>query len=471
MTQKNETPILLLSLLITFACLGAGLWWLSQQFPQLFCLLNGSSCQGNNNFNSQQGKEISAGAVILFPTDSTAAKKAGIIAFEQKNYEEAIEQFQASLRILKNDPESLIYLNNAKAASGNPLKIAVIIPIGGNLNIAKEILRGVAQAQNEINNTIGIEGRLLQVVIANDNNVPDKSRKIAQQLIADQEILGVVGHNASEASIAAAPVYQEAGLVMISPTSKAKEVAEVGNFIFRTVPSYKLEADLLSRYSIDRLKKKNLVFCNDFSAKDTQSLKQDFATAVQENGGRLIDINCDLSANDFDPSNLITSTIAQGGEGILLAPSVNKLNPAIELIDANQRRLTLLASSTLYTFQTLQQGGGNANGLVIAVPWHPDALTNNPFAGAARKLWNGEVNWRTALAYDATKAIITALKTSTPSRQDLQKRLANSNFSFIGATGKIQFSASGERKGEAILIQVKPGNKSNTGFDFYPLNR
>jgi branched-chain amino acid transport system substrate-binding protein len=470
MTQKNETPILLLTLSITAALLIGCLWWLSQQFPQLGCFINAANCQKNNNSNSGKNTEMSLGDSLLIPADSTAAKQAGIDAFQQKNYTEAIVQFQTSLQLQKNDPETLIYLNNAKVASGSTIKIAVVVPIGGNLNVAKEILRGVAQAQNEINNVAGIQGKLLQIVIVNDNNNPDTSQKVAQKLVADSSILAVVGHNSSEASFAAAPEYQKGNLVMISPTSKAKGIPEIGNYIFRTVPSYRVEGDVLANYTIEKLNKKKIAICDDSQAAYSQSLKADFMAAIQQSGGKIIDNDCDFSSSNFDANSIIADIISKGGETILLAPSVNKLSPAIDLIAVNQKKLTLLGSSTLYTFQTLQEGQGNVNGSIVAVPWHSNAIVNNPFSNNAKKLWGGEVNWRTALAYDATQAIITALKQSNSiERSEIQKNLADPNFSADGATGKIQFLSSGDRKGAAILVRVKAGANSGTGFDFQPL--
>ncbi|MFM8006704.1 MAG: ABC transporter substrate-binding protein, partial [Dolichospermum sp.] len=69
------------------------------------------------------------------------------------------------MRQNQNDPESLIYLNNSLNNSSKYIKIAVSVPIGGNLNVAKEILRGVAQAQDQVNRNSGINGKLLQVAI------------------------------------------------------------------------------------------------------------------------------------------------------------------------------------------------------------------------------------------------------------------------------------------------------------------
>lgn len=201
MNKKNETPILILSLLITAGILGGGYWYFTQQKDD-----NVSTETNKNTTNQSNNSSISTGEQLLITADSTPQKKAGISAFKEGNYSEAIAQFKTSLQLQRNDPESLIYLNNAKAATNNPLKIAVVVPIGANLNIAKEIIRGVAQVQEKVNQGGGINGRFLQVAIINDNNNPKTAAEVAKKLVQDNSILAVVGHNSSDATLGAAPI-------------------------------------------------------------------------------------------------------------------------------------------------------------------------------------------------------------------------------------------------------------------------
>lgn len=463
MSQKNETKILILALLITAAVVGGGFWWFKDK------IIGGGSQSPTPASPSTRGdrqQRLSLGDKILVAADTTPEKQAGIEAFAKGDYTQAIAQFQSSLQVRRNDPETLIYLNNAQAVSNNPIKIAVIVPIGGNLNVAKEILRGVAQAQNSINRSGGIQGRWLQVEIVNDDNDPEVAKEVASQLVRDKNVLAVVGHNSSDATLAAAPQYQQGGLVMVSPTSDAKSISEVGGYIFRTIPSIRFQSDTLSRYTVRTAKKSNLSICIDSEAQYSQSLKEEFTSAVFADGGRVVQLDCDFSAAGFNPNGIVSQAIANGAEGLLLVPSVNRINSAIDLAKANQRRLLLLGSSTLYTFQTLAQGQESVNGMVLAVPWHPDAFQGNAFPEQAKQLWGGEVNWRTALSYDATEAIITGLKQGEIGRQGLQQTLASSRFSAQGATGEIQFLPSGDRNGAAILVKIEPGQKSGTGFDF-----
>ena len=144
---------------------------------------------------------ISLGNQILLTSYATPDKQAGVQAFAEGNYQAAAQYFQKSLQQNRNDPETIIYLNNATGSNGSFLKIAVSVPIGSNPNVAQEILRGVAQAQDEINTSGGINGAKLQVEIVNDDNSPEVVREVARTLTKDPSILAVIGHNASNASL------------------------------------------------------------------------------------------------------------------------------------------------------------------------------------------------------------------------------------------------------------------------------
>lgn len=460
MSQKNETTVLVLALLITGTLLGAGFWWFTSR--------SGVNVRGlvtPQNTSGGSPERVSLGNKILVAADTNPSKKAAVEAFAKKDFQSAKSQFQAALQQNRNDPEALIYLNNASVANSNPVKIAVSVPIGGNLNVAKEMLRGVAQAQTEAirDNKLNI-----QVAIANDDNNPDTAKQLAREFVNDQSILAVIGHNSSDASLAAAPEYQKGKLVVISPTSDAEALPEIGNYVFRTILSISNQAEVLANYAVKKARKTNIVICTDSKANASESLKDEFTKAVSTNGGKVAAVNCDLSAATFNASTVISQAISQGADSLLLLPSIDRLNQGLDVAQANQRRLALFGSSTMYTIQTLQQGQAAVNGMVMAVAWAPKAIPGNSFAENAVKLWGGEVNWRSATAYDATEAIIAGLK-QNQTREGLQQALSNPGFVTNGAIGAVQFLPSGDRKGTAILVQVQPGQVSKTGFDFVPL--
>ncbi len=418
-------------------------------------------------FNSEViANRISLGNQILLTSQTTPEKQAGVQAFAEGNYQVAVQHFQASLQQTRNDPETVIYLNNAIANNGSSFKIAVSVPIGSNPNVAQEILRGVAQAQDELNTSGGINRAQLQVEIVNDDNSAEVVKEVAKALTKDPSILAVIGHNASNASLEAAPIYQQEKLVMVTPTSFANNLSGFGSYIFRTVPNISLMAAPLAEYVVKIAGKTDIAICYDSQAPDNISFKDEFVAALTAAGGKLVPTVCDFSLPSFNPKIAIADAVSKGAQGWMLAPHIDRIDRAISLARTNQGKLPLYGSTTMYTFQTLQNGQSNVNGLILPVPWHPETNPGSTFPENARRRWGGIVNWRTATSFDATQSVIAGLRQSN-TREGLQQALKSPSFSTLGASEDVKFLPTGDRSGKPILVQVKLGGSS--GYNFVPL--
>ena len=73
-------------------------------------------------------KRFSLGEKMLVAANATAAKQDGIAAYSKQDYVRAADYFQQSLAEYPNDPETSIYLNNARVAEQQQLKIAAVVP-------------------------------------------------------------------------------------------------------------------------------------------------------------------------------------------------------------------------------------------------------------------------------------------------------------------------------------------------------
>ena len=459
LTKKN---FLLLLYLIILALIGPAIYW-----------LNEGTSNTINNFNTTENEllkeRLSVGNQVLITANKNVLKKEASQAFAKGNYDVAATKYAAALRSNSNDPEALIYLNNAIAlASDNTYKIGVSVPIGGNLDVAKEILRGVAQAQNEINQAGGIKGNQVVVEIANDDNNSELAEEIAGNFVRDDDILAVIGHNDSNVSIAAAPVYQQNGLVMVTPTSSADVIPTMGTYIFRTTPNTRALASTLADYAIEEENVTDIAVCIDSESEVSKSFKEEFIWSIYKSGGKIVPTKCDFSGGDFLPSRVISHAISDGAEALLLAPSVKRVDKAAEVALANDDRLTLLGSHSTVTYDTLKKGQTAVNGMVSAVAWYPTPESNLAFEKDAIELWGGLVGWRTAMAYDAAKTIFAGLTLGT-NRDQLQQVLANRQFSAEGSSETINFLPSGDRNMLGQLVQIQPGERSGTGFDFISL--
>jgi len=106
MSQNNETKILALALLLTVSIVGGGMWWFTNSSGVIIP-------NEETGSNPSLQDRISFGEKTLTPGDISPAKKEGVQAIAVKSYDQAIANFTAALKLNPNDPEALIFLNNA----------------------------------------------------------------------------------------------------------------------------------------------------------------------------------------------------------------------------------------------------------------------------------------------------------------------------------------------------------------------
>lgn len=371
-----------------------------------------------------KGKYLSSGEKTHF-VPPNQEKRLGNEHFNKQEYKKAQSLFINLRERPIEDPEALIYSNNAEAFSkNNYLTIVASVPIKYSNDIAKEMLRGIAQAQDEINRNGGIKGKLLHIVIADDNNDPADVKVIANYLVNDnndKEVLAVIGSNVSEATKQAAEIYQ-GKMIMISPTSfavdfkKIKESENGKNYIFSVVGNFEAVMPELVSHIKETITHPKLLVCDDSQAYDQKVFrcifeKKGFSRVVKKGLCEPDSINededtdkngfCDLNSIKADYEKIVDEAVKSEINSVFIAPHVSRINEGINLtkhIRTNYPGLKLFGSPTLYNATTIKNGE-DTTGLVVPAQWFPD-VHPHPFYTEAKKLWGEQnitgITWRTA---------------------------------------------------------------------------
>ncbi len=128
------------------------------------------------------------------------------------------------------------------SCSPKSLKIGVALPLSGNsTSRGQEILNAVLLAVEEINQQGGIQSQPVEIELADDRDLPERAQIAAQELV-DKKVIAVIGHYSSDATLAALPIYQQAGIPLISPSVTLTHVPYEGQYFFRTVGNNKQQA-------------------------------------------------------------------------------------------------------------------------------------------------------------------------------------------------------------------------------------
>ncbi|MEH2364557.1 ABC transporter substrate-binding protein [Nostoc sp.] len=365
---------------------------------------------------------ISRGDRTLFPDIKNSDRDKGIDSFKKGNYTEAENSFKKAFGDKKNrpDPEVLIYQNNARAIQqGNRLTLAAVVPATNRPDLALEMLRGIAQAQNLFNEQGGLNGRLLEIVIADDKNDKDTAKLVAEELVKYKSILGIIGHNSSHVTRAALNIYERANLAIISPTSTSTYLQSP--VFFRTVLSDAANAKKLADYALKLQIKKVVIFCNPDDPY-SNGLREEFRNKFK---GEIFEMPCiNIAAPDFNEYKIKSLLSKYQPQAILLFPDTQNLPAAIKVFKAHKEWLDevephqrpdikLLGGSSLYSNQILQGARDAVEGLVVAVPWFRNAVKSIDFTQKAEKQWGVEVGWYTASSFDATQAFIKSFELSS----------------------------------------------------------
>ena len=470
MAQKNDTQMLLVAMLICLGIVGFGGWWFLHRGGETLLPGNTPTSVNSDEETAEIPVEerLSEGGKLLISQGATVEKEQGMAAMATGDWQSAIRELEASLAKKPNDPEALIYLNNARIGNQNSYTIAALVPITSQLDSAQELLRGVAQAQTEINQKGGIKGTPIRIIIGDDSNDGEVATDIARSLVADDRVLGAIGHFSSQVSLAAAEIYQSGELVAISPTSTSVDLSKAGSYIFRTVPSDRFTGSTLSRYLLQTLEKQKVAIFYNSESNYSQSLTDAFTTSLLADGGETV-AEFDLSSMMFNPSSSVKQAIAQGAEAIVFATDSTVLDSALDAIAANDGQLPLLGGDSLYKATVLEQAGEQAEGMVVTIPWHILANLDSPFTQSSRQLWKGDVNWRTALAYDALSTLAVAMN-AEPTRSGIQQALSARDLQVNGASGEIHFLPSGDRNQALQLVKIEAGDRTGLGYDFVPID-
>ncbi len=412
-------------------------------------------------------ERFSSGDRRLFVNKVNPNVEQGITAFKAGNYEQAKDFFAEAVKTDPNDPEVQIYLNNSEGRkAGNPFILAAVVPVDTKRTNAEEMLRGVAQAQTQFNQ-VALNDRKLEIIIVNDSNNPDNAEEVAQKIVNNSSILGVIGHNSSSASQRGLEEYEKAGIAMISPTSTSTSLS--GNVFFRTVPSDSKAGEFLAKYA-QRNNISSVAIFYTSTSNYSESLKQAFFNAFELLGTAIF---LDVSVTNFNPKNTVEALQNQVEAFVLFPNTDNKIiNLSLQVADANSQLSNpkkLLGGDALYNPATLKLSKGGVEGLVLAVPWF--AKITYPYTNIAAKRWGGRVSWRTATSYDATKAFIKAL-TENATRNTLLTKLQQTNLSTQETSGEtLQFLRNGDRNTDPVLVKVIPKSGNFADYDFEIINK
>ena len=153
-------------------------------------------------------------------------------------------------------------------AAGKTIKIGLAGPLTGAIaSMGEQMWQGGSLAAKHINAKGGINGRKVELVKGDDACEPKQAVSVANKLVVRNKVDAVVGHFCSSSTIPASVIYNEAGMLMITPGSTNPKVTERGfKAIFRTCGRDDQQGVIAADFIARKLKAKRVAIIHD---KDT----------------------------------------------------------------------------------------------------------------------------------------------------------------------------------------------------------
>jgi branched-chain amino acid transport system substrate-binding protein len=159
----------------------------------------------------------------------------------------------------------------AGAASAQNIPIAVVGPItGSNAALGEQMKRGAEMAVADINAKGGVLGKKLDLIEQDDACDPKQAVAAANSVVG-KKVVFVAGHYCSSSSIPASAVYNEAGVLQMTPASTnpalTDDAAKKGwNNVFRSCGRDDVQGGVAGKYLADHYKGKNVAIVHDKTA-------------------------------------------------------------------------------------------------------------------------------------------------------------------------------------------------------------
>jgi branched-chain amino acid transport system substrate-binding protein len=178
-----------------------------------------------------------------------------------------------------------------RAAFGQakPYKIGTIQPLSGAGAVGgKTALVGVQMGADRINNSGGINGRPIELVVADDESKPDVGRRKAEKLVDEDKIDVQVGGFLSNICLACMPVWEEARIVNIISVclDTTLTTTKCNRYSFRPSDYAPAQAVAFAPYLVNTMGKKWHIVFADYAW--GQSTRDAYVAQIRKAGGEIV---------------------------------------------------------------------------------------------------------------------------------------------------------------------------------------
>ena len=337
------------------------------------------------------------------------------------------------------------------------IPIGVVLALTGRIAATGTTMKnGFELALEEINRSGMLGGATLKFIIEDDGGTAEGAVAAYTKLIERDGVSAVLGPFSSSATQAAFPIAQENGVVAISPTSAARGLSALGDYLFRislTVDALLPGGVATTQAALGYQRVATIVQAADAFS---QSSDEVFKDALRANGVQVLTTETFQADGVDDLSAQLTRIKALNPDAIFISTQP----PGRMQIPIQARQLGISTDIpflvTLMTIDDVLQTGGALEGSISFTTWSnkADPPGNRAFVAKFREKFGSEPGAFTAQSYASVYILAQAIADAKSTESSaIRDALAAIDLSTV--LGHFSFDANGDAVYAPIILTVK----------------
>jgi branched-chain amino acid transport system substrate-binding protein len=348
-------------------------------------------------------------------------------------------------------------------AQKGKIKIAVQAPLSGEqAALGEHIKLGAQLAVEEATKAFKDLGYELVLVPQDDQAKPEVGVANARNMVADPDVLVIVGHFNSGVALPSSEVYKDAMLVMISPANTATEITDRGYpNVNRVCGRDDVQGPVGARFAAQELKLKSVYIIHDKTLYG-QGVAETFRIEAKKLGMNVLGFEGTEERANFSP--MINPLKAKNPDLVYFGGIYHQGGLLLKQLREKGVKAKFMGPDGLDSAEMAKIAGTSVTGsYYTSVAGPPDAYPETAaFAKKYKQRFGKDTESFGLYGYDATLVGIKAMEQwikanggKKPSRTDVATAVRKIK-NFKGVTGSIEFDNKGDPvKAKYFVLQFE----------------
>lgn len=314
-------------------------------------------------------------------------------------------------------------------------------------------------ALEALNAAGGINGRPLELIVRDDQGDPEVARQVSSELI-DQGVVAIIGHSTSTQTQAVFAQINQAGMVMISPTTSSDEFTGQDDYFFRITATTSLQGSALARYVYTQGFTRTAIVYDQTNLAFSGSFRDNFEAEFRKLGGEIQTVTSFTSRTD-DLRNIAQNLADQEPSALLLIASAFDAALIVQALRQFDATTPIFSSAWAQNEELLIKGGSAVEGMVMISTFNAqhDAEAFQSFTERFKQRYQRPVSFAATFSYEALLVLAEGLHQTNGSATGLREALRDMG-RIDGLQGSLEFDQFGDTRRDAYLTMVHEGEFS-----------